>query len=273
MRSRTLFLLWKRHVFVRNRHPELNVLIARHGRHSGIYLIGCAGRIVYVGQSVQLQERPIQSLGLVYHQVPDTSLPWSIAFAPCPRDEMPERESSAIRHYAPKFNTSIPSRNLSNGRLPEIAGVAAVFHDQGAPCGAFNSENLARQAEWAATTPEPRWARKRTRRSSAELEKERAAMRPLVSQDLPIMTPEELVREYGVPADGPLPLAINLCTDGTVVTRDGEILGVWTMDENAHPSFTPDGASDVLFFHPFIGLLCERILEWHEGSSGADNRL
>lgn len=57
---------------------------------------------------------------------------------------------------------------------------------------------------------------------------------------------------------------INLLDDGSVVTRDGEYLGTWTSDENDHPSFTPDGAAEELFFHPFVGMLCEQIKHWHE---------
>jgi hypothetical protein len=57
---------------------------------------------------------------------------------------------------------------------------------------------------------------------------------------------------------------INLLDDGSVVTRDGEYLGTWEADENDHPSFTPDGESEVLFFDVFVGSLCQRIEEWRE---------
>lgn len=62
----------------------------------------------------------------------------------------------------------------------------------------------------------------------------------------------------------PYRFKINLCDDGSVVTRDGEYLGTWEVDENHHPSFTPDGETDVLFFEMWIGLLCQKIADWHE---------
>ncbi|WP_180287299.1 hypothetical protein [Puniceibacterium antarcticum] len=62
----------------------------------------------------------------------------------------------------------------------------------------------------------------------------------------------------------PYRFKINLCDDGSVVTRDGEYLGTWKTDENGHPSFTPDGESEVLFFETWIGMLCQKIADWHE---------
>jgi hypothetical protein len=52
--------------------------------------------------------------------------------------------------------------------------------------------------------------------------------------------------------------------EGDVITQHGEFLGRWDIDENDHPSFTPDGASEHLFFHPFVPMLCEEIQKWHE---------
>ncbi|CAN0304175.1 unnamed protein product, partial [Chrysoparadoxa australica] len=60
---------------------------------------------------------------------------------------------------------------------------------------------------------------------------------------------------------------VNLCDDGSVVTRDGEYLGTWQMDENDHPSFTPDGETEVLFFEMWVGLLCKKIAAWLEARS------
>lgn len=57
---------------------------------------------------------------------------------------------------------------------------------------------------------------------------------------------------------------INLLPDGSVVTKDGEFLGTWESDENDHPSFTPDGASGHLLFHPNRYRLCEMIEEWRQ---------
>ena len=73
-----------------------------------------------------------------------------------------------------------------------------------------------------------------------------------------------LLQAHGVSLREPLRFKINLCEDGSVITKDGEYLGTWEMDENEHPSFFPDGASDPLFFSGFIGLLSEKIREWHE---------
>jgi hypothetical protein len=70
-----------------------------------------------------------------------------------------------------------------------------------------------------------------------------------------------------------LRFAINLLNDGSVVTRDGEYLGTWAVDEtDAFYEFTPDGATEVLLGHPFMGFLCKFIEEWHLGRSttGAD---
>jgi len=77
-----------------------------------------------------------------------------------------------------------------------------------------------------------------------------------------------LIKAYGVPQSEPLRFKINLCDDGSVVTKDGEYIGTWGMDENAHPSFLPDGASEPLFFDMFVGILSERIREWHEANTG-----
>jgi hypothetical protein len=84
-------------------------------------------------QTWRLYERPIESLGNIYHRVADISLPWSIAFAPCPPQKLDEWESTAIRTYAPRF-TSLPSLAKSQGEMPLVIGVAAVFQDQAGDC-------------------------------------------------------------------------------------------------------------------------------------------
>jgi hypothetical protein len=66
--------------------------------------------------------------------------------------------------------------------------------------------------------------------------------------------------------DRPQVFDINLWEDGSVVTRDGEYLGIWEADENDHPSFTPEGATDALFFENWKGLLCKKIAAWHNGT-------
>lgn len=75
-------------------------------------------------------------------------------------------------------------------------------------------------------------------------------------------------RSFAVPHCSPLPFKINLCEGGDVVTRDGEIIGVWKVDENLQVSFHPDDASEPLFTDMLLGLLCEQIREWHEAETG-----
>ncbi|QIE47977.1 hypothetical protein G5B38_20330 (plasmid) [Pseudohalocynthiibacter aestuariivivens] len=77
-----------------------------------------------------------------------------------------------------------------------------------------------------------------------------------------------MVQAYGVSLSEPLRFKINLCDDGSVITKDGEVIGTWTMDENAHPSFFPDGATEPLIFDVFFGLLCQRVAEWYEAETG-----
>src|SRR3989337_479885 len=60
---------------------------------------------------------------------------------------------------------------------------------------------------------------------------------------------------------------ISLIEDGSVVTQDGEYLGTWQSDENDHPSFTPDGASEALLFSVFVWSLCDKIEKWRQSSS------
>lgn len=260
-----LFHLWKRQVFLRSRHDDFDALLSMRS-WAGIYLIGCANEVVYVGQTSSFDERPIQSLGNIYHRVDNTSLPWSIAFAPCHLGEMNERESTAIRAYAPRFNTTIPSLEKSRGRLPEIVATGAIFKDQDGPCGAFRPESLQLQIERALANPSPPWARKRTRAKSPP-----KIIYPTVSTAaIPVEWTKEdsdrVVKAYGVPIDQPLRFPINLCDEGSVVTKDGEFLGTWTMDVHEHPSFTPDGATEPLLFHVVIGLFCMNIRAWHEGT-------
>ena len=264
---RLLNLVWGRQVFLRYPNEELDKLLSMPMGSSGIYLIACAKEIVYVGQSWRLKKRPIESLGRYYHRVPDTSLPWSIAIAQCSPAEMNERESTAIRSYAPKFNTSIPSIPKSQGRMPEVIGVAAVFQDQDGPCGAFDPENLKRQMENAQTNPNPPWKRKRTRRKTATPEPRRkkriAICEEYLEEDI-----DTFKRSFAVPRCRPLPFKINLCEGGDVVTRDGLIVGVWKLDESTQVSFLPNDASEPLFIDMPLGRLCEQIREWYEVNTG-----
>ncbi|MEO1140258.1 MAG: hypothetical protein AAFW87_12460 [Pseudomonadota bacterium] len=266
LHNRKHFLMWRRQVFVRNPNDQLNTLFATATGGTGIYLIGCAAEIVYVGQSWNIRERPLESLGRVYHRVSDTSLPWSLALAPCSRDEMDERESTAIRAYAPRFNTSIPSIPKSEGRMPEIVGVAAVFQDQSDTCGAFQPDNLRQQMEKARVMSDLPWRQGKQRKKSgkpAQPRKSKMQTAPTQPAKLSEAELEELLLHYGVPADGPLVYPVNLCDDGSVINNDGEYLGTWSMDEYEHPSFTPDGAEQALLSHVLVGLLCYDIRDWH----------
>lgn len=264
--SSALYHLWKRQVFLRNRHRSFDALISKTRMGSGIYLIGCNGKVVYVGQTWNLAERPIQSLGNIYHRVSDPSLPWSIAFAPCPPDEMDEQESTAIRMYAPRFNTSIPSIAKSQGKMPTLIGAAAVFQDQDGPCGAFRPESLLQQMDEARVGSDQPWKTKRRRKSTPKRWQNGSNIQALPFE-WPKESADELVAAYGVPLSEPLRFKINLCKDGSVITEDGEIIGTWTMDENEHPSFFPDGSTEATIFDVFIGSFCSRIEEWHTASS------
>lgn len=272
--NRRQSLMWRRQVFVRNPHPDLNRLFDGIRGRSGIYMIGCANEIVYVGQAVDLAQRPIESLGRYYHRVPDVSLPWSLALAPCLPDEMHERESTAIRAFAPRFNTSIPSIPQSLGRMPEIIGHASVFYDQLSPGGAFEPSNHQSQMERAAADPNPPWRQGKKRRK-------RTIEEPVGSTGLDVapMAPskqlqgnelKEVRMTYGLSLRAKLKYPINLRTDGAVITVDGEYLGTWGADQYLYPSFTPDGASVPLLQASSIGWLCYEVSKWHNGEPDAE---
>ena len=129
---------------------------------SGLYFIGCGERLIYIGQSISLAQRSIESMAKYYHRIDDLSLPWSIGIAPYryndPDIDLNELESTAIRKYAPIFNTSIPSKAKSKGADPVITNVFRVFSDQQENCAAFNSANMAKQASDAAMNESPPWS-------------------------------------------------------------------------------------------------------------------
>lgn len=64
---------------------------------------------------------------------------------------------------------------------------------------------------------------------------------------------------------------INLLDDRSVVTQDGEYLGTWQSDENGHPSFTPDGETEELFFDVYVWSLCNQIEEWWKSRSAEES--
>lgn len=94
----------------------------------------------------------------------------TVALAPCRPEEMNERESTAIRAFAPKFNTSIPSVPQSEGRMPDIIGYASVFQDQLGPGGAFDPINLRQQMERAKVDPSPPWRQGKQRKKTGKRE-------------------------------------------------------------------------------------------------------
>lgn len=50
---------------------------------------------------------------------------------------------------------------------------------------------------------------------------------------------------------------------GDVITKDGEIIGTWSLVDEVFCTFTPDGMDECIFFEPFLGPLCTLIAEWH----------
>jgi hypothetical protein len=173
--NRLLSNLWGRYVWgERTRHQDIDDVfrgklskIAGFGGVPGIYLIGCGDRIVYIGQSINISHRSIESLARFYHQIDDITLPWSIGLAPYDyygEEDFNELESTAIRKFAPIFNTSIPSKLKSQGKEPKITHIARVFADQDKNCTAFELDNLEKQTREAENNPSPPWQQGNKRR-------------------------------------------------------------------------------------------------------------
>lgn len=158
----TISGMWRRYFWGnRSRHRDLDSMSS--GR--GIYFIGCGDKIVYIGQSISLTERSIESLARYYHQIDDITLPWSIGFAPVHSDDdCNELESTAIRKYAPIFNTSIPSKTKSEGEELKVTQIFRVFADQNENCAAFDATNMEQQAREALANPSPPWEQGHKRR-------------------------------------------------------------------------------------------------------------
>ena len=173
--SRFLSNLWKRKSYLvsRKRHQDIDDICG--GLSSGgftmpgIYLIGCGERIVYIGQSIGMggiAHRSIESLARVYPQVEDKTLPWSIGLFPVEKPKsavvwnsglLNELESTAIRKYAPIFNTSLPNKLNSQGELLKISHIAQVFADTHNSCTAFETDNLKKQIIEAKDNSSPPW--------------------------------------------------------------------------------------------------------------------
>ena len=166
--SRLLTNLWQE----RTRHQDIDDMCKglSSGGFSvtGIYFIGCGDRIIYIGQSMGMggiADRSLESLARFYHQIDDITLPWSIGLSPVIDESvivwnssgLNELESTAIRKFAPIFNTSIPSKLNSKGKEPNITHIARVFAEQDKNCTAFDLENLEKQAIEAESNPSPPW--------------------------------------------------------------------------------------------------------------------
>ena len=122
---------------------------------------------------------------------------------------MHERESTAIRAFAPKFNTSIPSIPSSQGRMPDIIGHARVFQDQLSSGGAFDRVNLQRQMERAVADPAPPWRQGKQRKKTGK----RAPNPEPIAFDPPVPLEGDELREAwrhdGVSSSAPLRYKIN----------------------------------------------------------------
>ena len=60
----------------------------------------------------------------------------------------------------------------------------------------------------------------------------------------------------GFPSDG-----------GDVISKDGEVIGTYTCDDNDCCEFIPDGADAPVITSMMIGPFCREIAEWHEKNS------
>jgi hypothetical protein len=56
---------------------------------------------------------------------------------------------------------------------------------------------------------------------------------------------------------------------GDAITKDGEIIGMWSFVEDVFYTFTPDGAEEQIFFESSLGMLCSRIAELQEGKGSS----
>lgn len=174
--SKFLYNFWARHDWgERARHQDIDDMcsggLSRGGFICpGIYFIGCDDKIVYIGQSIGMggiAHRSLESFARIYPQIKDKTLPWSIGLAPYVEycapffdeegEDFNELESTAIRKFAPIFNTSIPSKSKSQGKEPKIMEIAQVFENQEKYCSAFELGNLNKQATKAKNNQSPPW--------------------------------------------------------------------------------------------------------------------
>ena len=156
--------LWNFQEFGRERNRSLDVLMNQRKviwSGGGVYMIGCGNEIVYIGMTNDFRRRTLQSLGRCYSLAQDTKLPWSLALAPWGKNDGTEYwESSAIKAFAPIYNTSIPSLKKSDGAMPDIYKYVPIFSDQGEDAGgAFTERYMQQQREKAAGNESPPWKR------------------------------------------------------------------------------------------------------------------
>lgn len=174
MISSNILGLWRKYIGeIEIMHPELfNILSRSRLNGNGIYFIGCSDRIIYIGQSINLKQRAIQSLGQKYQLVEDKSLPWAIGFTPLKDYQsldinrsnyweenyglMNELESTAVRKFAPQFNTYLHNHKRSEGKEPDIKYAAQVFANN-SNCTAFDLVNIRQQKEEALKNKCPPW--------------------------------------------------------------------------------------------------------------------
>lgn len=170
---------WRKYLNYQSIHRELyDICSNKEISDIGIYYIGCEEKIVYIGQSYNLKSRSIESLGQKWNlNITYMHSPWAIGFAPLSEDEryiddgspfaagayMNELESSAIRNFAPIYNTSIPSVIKSEGRLPLIKHIAQVFAKRD-KCTAFDANNIKTQSIEAEHNLSPPWKNTKKRR-------------------------------------------------------------------------------------------------------------
>lgn len=53
------------------------------------------------------------------------------------------------------------------------------------------------------------------------------------------------------------------CDEGDVISKDGEVIGTYTCDENDYCEFRPNGSDDPIISGFHIGPFCNAIAEWH----------
>lgn len=50
---------------------------------------------------------------------------------------------------------------------------------------------------------------------------------------------------------------------GDVVTKDGEVVGIYTCDENDFCKFIPNGSTEPIISAFHVGPFCREIADWH----------